>query len=880
MSTETKYVEGQAAEDQLLELVRDLLKDLGKQQAAARLGLNSALVSDLGLASLDLVELLVRCENRFDVRLSEETAHNAETPAAWLRAILASGEAATLDPAYRIPPPPSDLPLPPLECATLADVLRKLAGAEPERVHAHLLDNGSGQAITYRHLLESASAVAGGLQTFGLRRDDTVAVMLPTGPEFLYAFFGVMLAGGVPVPIYPPAEPDRIEEYAQRQIRILRDARIRFLIAFDRVQTLSQLLGLHLPGPLEVTTVPALLEARRGQPVSPVELSEIALIQYTSGSTGDPKGVVLRHASVLANIQAIGKAVQVRPGDAVVSWLPLYSDMGLISSWLFSLYHAVPITILSPLEFLNRPESWLWGIHDSRGTLSAAPNFGYELCTRRIPAWALEGMDLRSWRVAANAGEAVLPETMTRFRDRFRSLGLRPESLLPCYGLAECSVALAFPPIDRLPAVDTVCREKFETEHVACPPQPSSPALSFCSVGRPLPGHEVRIVDEDGQELEERRQGRLWFRGPSRCYGYYGVPQSPEDWMDSGDLAYWADGELYVTGRVKDCILRSGRSINPQDVETVAMEVPGVEHGGAAAFGVSDAETGTERLVIVVETRAFRPEDRARTENAIRDKVLRETGVAPDEIKLIRRGALPKTSNGKIRRAETRSRYRLGKLDFAGRPVWLQLARLARSALGGALSAALAILSTHSRSALLAVAALIAGVAVRSRPPAFQSAAGWLLRLHRRTYSLSGPSALEGNLLIANRSDILDPLGLAAALPIRFADDTALMGLGRPLAFFLSPLTLRKGVLRDRIRGALERGEAVVVFPESPVGSPPHRCRFRLAVFQTLVDGSFRLRPVAFRDSEIRVGDTLPVTGMEPVTLRESARDALAQLCP
>ena len=280
-----------------------------------------------------------------------------------------------------------------------------------------------------------------------------------------------MLAGGIAVPIYPPARPDKIEEYVRRQVQILANAEVRFLISFERVRAVSQVMRLSLPALREVTTVAALRQRGMGAPVSSVQPADSYFIQYTSGSTGNPKGVVLSHSNVLANVKGIGWAVQARPDDVVVTWLPLYHDMGLIGSWLFSLYYAFPITVMSPLAFLSRPERWLWALSDSRGTLCPAPNFSYELCARKISDDALEGVDLSRWRVAINAGEAVLPATLERFAKRFEPWGFRPESYIPCYGLAESSVALTFPPINRPPLIDTISRDIFETEGELFPPR-------------------------------------------------------------------------------------------------------------------------------------------------------------------------------------------------------------------------------------------------------------------------------------------------------------------------------------------------------------------------------------------------------------------------
>ena len=433
MATTPEQLDTALVEGQTLEIFRELLAELGSHQAAHSVSLQSSLERDLGLGSLERVELLVRCEARFNARLPDEVAQLAETPADWVRAVLEGHKVNGNKPRYRIEQPARAAPPPPETARTLVEVLRRHAEVEPDRVHVHLLEDDSGQDISYRKLLETASNVASGLMASGLKRNETVAIMLPTCADFFYAFFGVGLAGGVPVPIYPPARPDKIEEYVRRQVAILRNAQVRFLISFDRIKSVSKIMRVSIPSLIEATTVDALRQRgiEAGARISPasVEPAEIGTLQYTSGSTGDPKGVVLSQSNLLANVRGIGWAVQVRPTDIGMSWLPLYHDMGLIGSWLFCLYYAIPITILSPLAFLSRPERWLWALHDSGGTLCPAPNFSYELCARKIPDQALAGLDLSRWRIAINAGEPVLPDTLAHFAKRFKPYGFRRREL-------------------------------------------------------------------------------------------------------------------------------------------------------------------------------------------------------------------------------------------------------------------------------------------------------------------------------------------------------------------------------------------------------------------------------------------------------------------
>jgi acyl-CoA synthetase (AMP-forming)/AMP-acid ligase II len=351
--------------------------------------------------------------------------------------------------------------------------------------------------------------------------------------------------------------------------------------------------------------------------------------------------------------------------------------MGLIGSWLFCLCEGLPIAILSPLAFLARPERWLWTIHERRATLSAAPNFAYELCVRKIADAALEGLDLSSWRCALNGAEPVHPDTLERFARRFAPFGLRREALMPVYGLAECSVALCVPPVGRGPRVDAVSRRAFEEKGRAEAAADGEAALRFVGVGRALPAHEVRTIDEAGAEVPERTVGRLVFRGPSATPGYFGKPEAtaaitlPGGWLDSGDLAYLADGEVFIAGRLKDVIIKAGRNLVPQEIEDVAASVEGVRRGCVVALGVSNETQATESLVVVAETRAVEADARDRLAAAITERVATAVGVPPDVVAMVPPGSVPKTSSGKIRRSATRDLYLRGLLGQAPRtPAW------------------------------------------------------------------------------------------------------------------------------------------------------------------------------------------------------------------
>jgi len=854
MASAARQIGTNTIDEQVLGLVRAVLTELGSHQAARAATLQSSFERDLGLGSLERVELLVRVESRFQVQLPDEIAQRAETPAEWaewVRALRDDHPTAAPKQRYRIVQPSREANPASESAKTLVDILHHHAEIDPNRVHLHLPEDDTGEDITYGQLFERASRVAASLRAGGLRRKETVAIMLPTCADFFYAFYGVILAGGIAVPIYPPARPDKIEEYVHRQVLILRNAGVRFLISFEQARVVSEVMRLNIPSLLAVTSVEDLSRGSARLPSAGVIPADTAFIQYTSGSTGDPKGVVLSHANILANVRGIGWAVKFRPSDIVVSWLPLYHDMGLIGSWLFSVYFGAPITVLSPLAFLSRPERWLWALHDSHGTLCPAPNFSYEMCARKIPDQALEGLDLSAWRIAINAGEAVLPDTLERFARRFEPYGFQREAFVPCYGLAESSVALAFPPIDRRPVVDAIRRDVFEREGRAVPVEPgeqlaASKVLRYVANGRALPEHEIKLVDDDGREVAERTTGRVLFRGLSQTTGYFRNPEATaavtkeDGWMDSGDLGYFAGGELYITGRVKDLIIKGGHNITPQEVEAAAAETPGVRKGCVAAFGVVDAKTGTERFVVAAETRATASDELARIEAGIIHNVGLMVGTPPDKVVLVPPQSIPKTSSGKIRRNETRSLFERGELAARKRPPWLQIVRLwlrnVDAWAASRLRRSVASLRRRGNSVAFAGTAVMGGILVRLAPGsnmAWKIMQPWArlgLRLNGERYAAPNgepwaapngePAAARqarqvsqatqaaqdqqatqagqagqvspAAVLMASRAGRLDPLVLAAALPQRFlfSDSAALAGLTRATQFLLRPLVI------------------------------------------------------------------------------------------
>jgi 1-acyl-sn-glycerol-3-phosphate acyltransferase len=866
---------------QLLGLLHDLACELRPDRAGdLHVGPASRLDRDLGFDSLARAELLMRMERQFDVSLPEELISEAETAHDLLDALgtaapgrfagMTAGAAAHVGAAAAWPD----------TARTLNEVLDWHAGRNGTRPHVILSHGRSDEAtITYADLAHDARRIATGLRRWGLEPGGRVAIMLPTAAEFFSVFFGILYAGGVPVPIYPPVRPSQLEEHLRRQAATLANAGASILITVPEARPVGALLRSLAPDLRAVRTAESMLadsvdEAALLKPAP----EDLAFLQYTSGSTGDPKGVMLTHANLLANIRAMGQALRVHGGDVFVSWLPLYHDMGLIGAWLGSLYFAVPAVIMSPLTFLARPSNWLWAIHRHRGTLSAAPNFAYELCRTRIPDDEIEGLDLTSWRMAANGAEPVSPAAIRGFGERFAPFGFATNAMSPVYGLAECSVGLAFPPLGREPRIDRISRSELARDGIARPVADGhDPAdvEEIVACGHALPGHEMRVVDATGRELADRHEGRLQFRGPSATAGYFGKPERSAglfdgDWLETGDLAYLEQGDLFMTGRVKDVMIRAGRNIYPQEVEAAVGEVDGIRRGCVAAFGVADPDAGTDRIVILAETRESDPDRRAALQQAVAEAAGDVLGGPPDEVVLAPPQTVLKTSSGKIRRAASRDVYLAGAVGKRASSVWWQFSRLAMRSLLPGLRMGL------RTGAALAYAAwwwIVVGTIVgvgwtvvmatpgrRARWTILRAAArlalfatGTRLAIGNRNGELpDGPA-----IIVCNHASYIDGLVLAAAIgePLAFIakgelreHPVAAPALRRLGAYMVERLDTAQSVAGiGELREALGRGEKLVFFAEGTLTRMPGLLAFQMGAFQLAAETGTPVIPVTLR---------------------------------
>ncbi len=862
----------------LLRVIAGLLQETpGAERLPGELNLDSHLEHDLGLDSLARTELLSRINKAFGILMPDQ-ALLAETPRELLVHLAkAAGQPAPQALKEQVEAPGRGAALP-SSATTLMEALDWHLEHQPERLHIQLYTSDKEpEPLCYRELGEGASRVASGLWEHGVRPGDRVALMLPTERSYFFSFYGILLAGAVPVPIYPPTRLSQLEEHLRRHGRILQNAGVRLLITFPEAGRVGHLLKSLVPSLRHVVDWSLLDSVTGGFPRASRSGDDIAFLQYTSGSTGDPKGVVLSHDNLLANIRAMGQAVGVTAEDVFVSWLPLYHDMGLIGAWLGSLYFGLPLVAMSPLRFLARPSRWLWAIHRHRGTLSASPNFGYELCLSKVPEAELAGLDLSSWRYAFNGAEPVSAATLKGFARRFEPYGFNPHALAPVYGLAEAAVGLAFPPPGRGPLIDRVSRDSLMLNGEASPAREGdADPLSIVACGRPLSGYKVQVVDGAGRPLSDRKEGRLEFQGPSSTRGYFDNPEASsrlfrDGWLDTGDRAYLADGEVYITGRIKEMMTRGGRNIYPYELEQLVGELAGIRKGCVAVFPCDDPATGSERLVVVAESRERDPGHQEALRRAIRERAGDLLGMPPDEVVVAPPHTVLKTSSGKLRRGTMRALYERGELERGQRPLPLQLASLLISALALRfrrirLHAARYLFAAHAwiLFGLLVPLVWLSVVALPRlswRWGAIRLAIRLLRRLTGTPLRVEGlehlPASDQTLILVANHASYLDTLALIDAIPREFVyvakQELAQKFYSRIFLQRLDTLfverfdTRRSAEMASEFATRLAEGRSLAFYPEATFRAEPGLLPFRMGAFVAAVESGLPVLPVAIR---------------------------------
>lgn len=931
------------ADAKLLAIVRALSRELhGDESGYREPALASHFERDLGLDSLARAELLGRIEQAFDRQLPIEAFTTAATPADLVRLLTGNAAHVSAQPAgtsrtggaapSSAPPAPAELVFP-RHATTLVEALHWHADEHPERTHIVLIgpDGKTETRIGYGELRERAMHLAGGLRSLGIDPGDTVALMLSTTADYFATFMAALLCGAIPVPIYPPLRADQVAEHVERYTTLLTSAGAKALVTFDEVKTVARLLGARVPTLRHVLTpehIPSLpLNAAVG-----VHAADMAMLQYTSGSTGAPKGVILTHANLLANIRAMGERIAVGPDDVLVSWLPLSHNMGLIAAWLAPLYFGIPLVIASPLVFLSRPETWLAMISRYRGTITAAPNFAYDRCARHLSDAALAGLDLSSLRLAVCGAEPVSPKTMRAFSERMRAAHFDARAITPVYGLAENTLALTIPSPGRALVTDQVARASLSHEHRATPAPSDEDAVEVVSCGPVLSCSELRIVGDHGQVLPDRYIGKIEFRGSSATAGYYRNPEQTTrlmdgEWLDSGDLGYVANGDLFVTGRAKDMIIRAGRHFFPYELEDAIGRLPDAVLGGVAVCGVTDVNSGTQSVAIFAETSQTDTTPRRQLLERINAATVACFGAPAERVVLLAPGAIPKTPGGKIQHTAMLARFERSEqahrtLEQTSEPLplWRQLLEIAAGSVRLVFGRAAA--RTWSIDFGLwcwAVAAAIAfvlwfRVALSKDESRNWRAAARGARLFLRLTGLSPevagePSSLPAapSIVAVNHTSYLDGVVLMAWLP-QHAHFVAKRELAsRPfVGLFLRRLGTRfvertnyRQSLEDEAR--LERAashETLIFFPEGTFARAAGLGAFHLGAFRAACMAGRPVVPIALRGvrAVLRDGDWLPKRGQIELTvlppimpgdadmrsmakLRDEVRDAIFAYC-
>lgn len=547
---------------------------------------------------------------------------------------------------------------------TFIDVLRDNA-VHSDRSVTFVRAGGEERVVRYPDLWLEARRRAHAMAAIGLERGDRVALVLPEPDEFILTFIAALAGGFVAVPIYPPQTLAKMEAYGDTVRHVLAASGARVLITND---ALRPMIEQHLVRGASATRVVSERDVREadgfeGQAPEPVSLDDLAFLQFTSGSTSSPKGVMVTHRNLSVNSHAIMfDGLKSTPADRGVSWLPLYHDMGLIGFVIAPLYALVQVMFLPTSAFIRRPSLWLDAIHRFRGTITFAPNFAFALATRAVTEGQARSWDLSCMRALGCGAEPIQPDVLRAFMGRFAAQGLKPESILPSYGMAEATLAITFADVAAPIRTDTIDLAAMRAGEAR--PASAGATMELVSCGRPFPGHELAVMGPGGKRLGERQVGEVWFRGPSVTAGYYGDPAATEEafgdgWLKTGDLAYQAEGELFICGRAKDLIILNGKNYYPQDIERIVSKIDGIRDGQCVAFSRFD-DTGAEIAVVVAESRKHT----AGIAQAIISAVRGELGLTITEAHFIKRGTLAKTSSGKVRRRECKRRLEDLELDL------------------------------------------------------------------------------------------------------------------------------------------------------------------------------------------------------------------------
>jgi acyl-CoA synthetase (AMP-forming)/AMP-acid ligase II len=549
---------------------------------------------------------------------------------------------------------------------TVTDVLYRTIQEEPDRIALVLQSPDEDQAITYADLIRGALGYAKLLEGAGVRSNEPVILLLQHGRPLIEAFFGAVLHGAVPA-IMPflteKLSPERYRQSLASLIEITKPAVIVTYPAFtDEVtrarnegdSVRSVILWTEAEPPTDISW--ETLGGMRSEP------EDIVLLQHSSGTTGLQKGVALSHRAVLCQLKTYAEAINMTRDDVVVSWLPLYHDMGLIAGFIMPILLRSKLIIMSPFDWIRAPYRLLSAISQYSGTLSWLPNFAYNFSARKVRDRDLDNIDLSSWRAVINCSEPMRWKSHEDFFNRFSKYGLKRQALATCYAMAENVFAVTQGGIESPVIVDEIDRRSLLEDQIAIPAKAGEDAIKMLSAGRPIDGTSVRVIDAEGMDLPDRHVGVIALQGDCLLSGYYNRDDITQEafmgrWYITGDLGYLVDGELFVTGRKKELIIVGGKNVFPQDLEELAMDVEGVHPGRVVAFGLFNEDLGTEEIGVIAEVDVTEDDLRVKIAREIREQIARGTDVTARYVLTVDRGWLIKTSSGKIARGANRDKY-------------------------------------------------------------------------------------------------------------------------------------------------------------------------------------------------------------------------------
>jgi len=514
--------------------------------------------------------------------------------------------------------------------------------------------------ISRAEFLRQVSRRASQLRQLGIGRGDIVVIAHTQNFESIYSFWSSMLAGAVPSMFPTLTEKLDPEIYMSGIAELVRLSDVRAVLTTDDfAPSLAEVVTCDVFGSTALAG-----SSGKDEPKSNLERpqpDDIAFLQHSSGTTGLQKGVALSHRSVLNQLVNYGEAIALNTNDVIVSWLPLYHDMGLIAGFVFPLFQGVPLVLMSPFDWVQHPALLFKAIHEFKGTLCWLPNFAYNHCARRIRKRDTDGLSLSSMRMFINCSEPVYHESHVIFLERFKEQGIRESMLAVSYAMAENTFGVTQTVPGHIPILDIIDRRQLEDSQIAQPVEPENPYSEIrVSCGPSIDGTRVKAVDEQGYDLPERRAGELAVQSDCMLSEYHRRPDLvpfKDGWYLTGDTGYLADGEVFIVGRSKDMIINAGRNIYPQDIEAIVNEIPGIRAGRAAAFGVIDEREGTELIAVVAEVATDDADLRKDISAKIRQSVAAQSTVTVSFVHLVGPKWLIKTSSGKIARSANRDKW-------------------------------------------------------------------------------------------------------------------------------------------------------------------------------------------------------------------------------